>query len=194
MFRNFKYFLRSAATVFLILSAGVHRIFADSTAVVKAKSPEVQTMIPGQPAPDFKLPNQDGNVVSLADFKGKWIVLYFYPKDFTKGCSVEAHNFQVDLPKYDKANAVILGVSVDPVSSHKSFCAKEGLNFKLLADTDAVVSTLYGSVREVLGYKMAKRNTFVINPDRIVVRAFIGVKPLDHSREILAALADLQKG
>src|SRR3954466_9800691 len=100
----------------------------------------------GTAAPKFTLPSQDSPSVSLNDFKGKWVVLYFYPKDFTSGCTLEAHNFQRDLAKYEAANAVILGVSVDTAESHKEFCAKEGLNFKLLSDTDAKVSDQYGSV------------------------------------------------
>src|SRR4030081_1182254 len=84
----------------------------------------------GQSAPDFSLTTGDGSQVSLKDFKGKWIVLYFYPKDFTSGCTLEAHNFQRDLSKYDQTGAVILGVSVDTAQSHKDFCAKEGLNFR----------------------------------------------------------------
>jgi len=86
--------------------------------------------------------------VSLDQFKGKWVVLYFYPKDFTSGCTVEAHNFQRDLDKYTQRNAVILGVSVDTVDSHKSFCTKESLNFKLLADPGHTVVEKYGSVME----------------------------------------------
>src|SRR6266436_5611937 len=89
----------------------------------------------GSAAPDFTLNSQEGKTVSLHDFKGKWVVLYFYPKDFTTGCTIEAHNFQRDQAEYARRNAVILGVSVDSAESHKNFCAKEGLNFKLLADT-----------------------------------------------------------
>src|SRR5579862_2513158 len=89
----------------------------------------------GTQAPDFTLNSQEGKPVSLRDFKGQWVVLYFYPKDFTSGCTVEAHNFQRDLAEYQKRNAVILGVSVQDEASHKQFCAKEGLNFRLLADT-----------------------------------------------------------
>jgi peroxiredoxin Q/BCP len=91
---------------------------------------------PGSPAPQFTLKSQEGTPVSLQDFRGKWVVLYFYPKDFTSGCTLEAHNFQRDLAEYEKRNAVIVGVSVDDPNSHKQFCVKEGLSFKLLADTD----------------------------------------------------------
>jgi peroxiredoxin Q/BCP len=88
----------------------------------------------GTAAPDFRLPSQDSPEVNLKDFRGKWVVLYFYPKDMTTGCTIEAHNFQRDQPVYAKKDAVVLGVSVDSVDSHKQFCAKEGLNFKLLSD------------------------------------------------------------
>jgi thioredoxin-dependent peroxiredoxin len=101
---------------------------------------------PGSIAPDFSLPSQQGTPVSLKDYRGNWIVLYFYPKDQTPGCTREAHNFQADQSKYNERHAVILGVSVDTVDSHKKFCAKEGLNFKLLADSDGKVSQAYGSL------------------------------------------------
>jgi peroxiredoxin Q/BCP len=89
---------------------------------------------PAQPAPGFTLPSQDNTPISLSEYKGKWVVLYFYPKDFTGGCTLEAHNFQRDLDKYKAANAVVLGVSLDTADSHKGFCTKESLTFKLLAD------------------------------------------------------------
>src|SRR5947208_6850476 len=90
----------------------------------------------GQTAPDFTLPSQDGTNISLKDFRGKYVVLYFYPKDKTTGCTIEANNFQRDLPKYDQANAVIVGVSVDTTDSQKELCAEQSVTFKLLADTD----------------------------------------------------------
>src|SRR5262245_46868838 len=102
----------------------------------------------GAAAPDFSLMNGDAKSMGLKDFRGKWTVLYFYPKDFTGGCTMEAHNFQRDLAKYEQAGAVIVGVSVDTPESHKSFCAKEGLNFTLLSDPDGKVSEQYGSVME----------------------------------------------
>ena len=147
----------------------------------------------GAAAPSFNLVNNEGKQVSLADYKGKWVVLYFYPKDFTSGCTLEARNFQKDLAKYDAANAVILGVSVDPAESHKEFCAKEGLNFKLLADTDAKVSEQYGSIMEYNGAKLSARNTFLIDPQGKIAKVFEKVKVGGHSEEVLAALASLQK-
>ena len=104
-----------------------------------------QTPQVGQPAPDFTLPSAEGGSVSLKDYKGKWVVLYFYPKDFTSGCTLEAHNFERDLAKYQNQSAIILGVSADTAQSHKDFCAKEGLNFKLLADPELKAITAYGS-------------------------------------------------
>lgn len=147
----------------------------------------------GAPAPDFSLTTNEGKPASLKDFRGKWVVLYFYPKDFTGGCTLEAHNFQRDLAKYEQAHAVILGVSVDTADSHKSFCAKEGLAFKLLSDPDAKVSTEYGSVMEYQGHKLAARNTFLVDPDGKIAKVFMGVKPDGHSEEVLAALGGLQK-
>lgn len=147
----------------------------------------------GQPAPDFKLTAGDGSQVSLKDYHGKWVVLYFYPKDFTSGCTLEAHNFQRDLSKYEQAGAVILGVSVDSAQSHKDFCTKEGLNFKLLADSDAKVSAEYGSTMAHDGATMAARNTFIINPKGDIAKVYTGVKPADHSEQLLKDLADLKK-
>lgn len=153
-----------------------------------ADPPEV-----GKPAPEFKLKSNEGKEVSLKDYKNKWVVLYFYPKDFTSGCTIEAKNFQRDLAMYEKANAVILGVSVDTAESHESFCAKEGLSFKLLADTDTSVSSSYGSIRDYNGNKLSARNTFIIDPKGKVAKVFMAVSPAKHSEEVLAALAELQK-
>ena len=147
----------------------------------------------GAPAPTFTLVNNEGKQINLNDYKGKWVVLYFYPKDFTSGCTLEAKNFQRDLAKYDAANAVILGVSVDTAESHKEFCTKEGLNFKLLSDTDAKVSTEYGSIMEYNGAKLSARNTFIIDPQGKIAKVFEKVKVGGHSDEVLAALATLQK-
>jgi thioredoxin-dependent peroxiredoxin len=147
----------------------------------------------GKPAPEFKLMNQEGKPVKLKDFRGQWVVLYFYPKDFTSGCTLQAQNFQRDLASYQKAKAVIVGVSVDDVESHKNFCAKEGLNFKLLADTDTKVSEMYDSLKDYNGTKLSARNTFIIDPKGKVAKVFMAVKPAGHSEEVLAALAELQK-
>lgn len=172
-------------------------LFAFVVAVVLAcNSVNAVSEIPavGAAAPTFSLVNNEGKQVSLNDYKGKWVVLYFYPKDFTSGCTLEARNFQKDLAKYDAANAVILGVSVDTAESHKEFCTKEGLNFKLLSDPEAKVSTDYGSVMEYNGAKLSARNTFIIDPQGKIARVFEKVKVGGHSDEVLAALAELKKG
>ena len=146
----------------------------------------------GAAAPAFSLPNQEGAQVSLDQYKGKWVVLYFYPKDFTSGCTVEAHNFQRDIDKYTAKNAVILGVSVDNVDSHKGFCTKEGLNFKLLADPDHTVVQKYGSVMEYNGVVLAARNTFLIDPTGVIRKVYLKVGPEGHSAEVLADLTQFQ--
>ena len=146
----------------------------------------------GAAAPDFTLNSQEGAPVSLHDFKGKWVVLYFYPKDFTSGCTTEAHNFQHDLAQYEAKNAVIVGVSVQSSDSHKDFCAKEGLSFKLLADVDHKVSEAYGSLSNYGVAKLSARHTFLINPDGVIAKEFLDVSPGRHSEEVLAALTELQ--
>lgn len=147
----------------------------------------------GAAAPEFTLTSQEGNPVNLTALHGKWVVLYFYPKDFTSGCTIEAHNFQRDLKEYEAKNAVILGVSVDSVDSHKNFCSKEGLNFKLLADTNHQVAQKYDSLMENQGNIYAARNTFIIDPWGVIRKVYKKVNPNKHSEEVLAALADLQK-
>ncbi len=147
----------------------------------------------GSNAPDFSLPSQEGSSVSLKDYRGKWVVLYFYPKDQTTGCTREAHNFEVDQPKYAAHNAVVLGVSVDSVDSHKKFCAKEGLNFKLLADTEHKVTDAYGSLTNLGVVKFAARHTFLIDPSGKIAKAYTSVDPVKHSAEVLAELDQLQK-
>jgi peroxiredoxin Q/BCP len=145
----------------------------------------------GQIAPDFTLPSQDGSKVSLHDFRGKWVVLYFYPKDGTSGCTLEAHNFQRDIAKYQELNAEIVGVSVDSPDSHKDFCAKQGLHFKLLADTEKKVSQDYDSLMMII--HLSSRNTFLIGPDGKIAKVWMGVSPGKHSEEVLAALSSLKK-
>jgi peroxiredoxin Q/BCP len=147
----------------------------------------------GRPAPDFTLPSQEGDSVSLRNYRGTWVVLYFYPKDQTPGCTREAHNFQVDQAKYAEHHAIVLGVSVDSAESHKKFCAKEGLNFKLLADTNGKVSKAYGSLTNLGVVKFAARHSFIIDPAGNVAKAYTSVDPARHSEEVLAALDQMQK-
>jgi thioredoxin-dependent peroxiredoxin len=147
----------------------------------------------GSEAPDFTLSSQDGKSISLHDYKGKWVVLYFYPKDMTSGCTIEAHNFQRDLAKYDAKNAVILGVSVQDAKSHQEFCAKESLTFKLLADTKKEVSEKYDSVMNLGVVKLSSRHTFLIDPNGVVRRVWTSVDVKTHSDDVLAAIDQLSK-
>ncbi|HVZ60816.1 MAG TPA: peroxiredoxin, partial [Terriglobales bacterium] len=114
-----------------------------------------------------------------------------YPKDFTNGCTIEAHGFQTDLPKYEKHKAEVIGVSADTSESHKEFCAKEGLNFHLLADPRHEALAKYDSLNEERG--MARRNTFVIDPKGKVAKMFVAVDPNHHSQEVLAVLDEITK-
>ncbi len=142
-----------------------------------------------QPAPTFTLPTNTGTgKVSLADYAGKWVVLYFYPKDFTSGCTLEARRFQQDLPQYQQRQAEIIGVSADSVDSHAEFCDSEGLKFPLLADTDGAVSKAYGSWMGV--YSM--RHSFIIDPQGVLRATFVDVNPTAHSREVLTELDKIQ--
>jgi peroxiredoxin Q/BCP len=147
----------------------------------------------GSSAPDFTLNSQDGKPVSLHDYKGKWVVLYFYPKDMTSGCTIEAHNFQRDLAKYEAKNAVILGVSMQNEKSHQEFCAKESLTFKLLADTKSDVSEKYDSVMNLGVAKLSSRHTFLIDPNGVVRKVWTSVDVKTHSDDVLAAIDQLSK-
>jgi peroxiredoxin Q/BCP len=171
----------------VMVMPALHAALADDAAPMPAV---------GQQAPDFKLNSQEGTPVSLHDYKGKWVILYFYPKDMTSGCTIEAHGFQRDLAQYDAKGAVILGVSVDSVDSHKEFCAKDSLTFKLLSDTTKEVVAKYGSLQNYgkadNPMMAAARNTFLINPKGVIVKVYTNVKPTPHSEEVLADLTTAQ--
>ncbi len=142
-----------------------------------------------QPAPTFTLSSNSGDgEISLADYRGQWVVLYFYPQDFTPGCTVEAQRFQQDLPKYIERNTQVIGVSVDSVDSHAEFCEFEGLKFPLLADEDGSVSKAYGSWMSYFSL----RHTYLIDPDGILRERYVKVRPIIHSEEVLARLDELQ--
>jgi thioredoxin-dependent peroxiredoxin len=159
---------------------------------VRAMQTGKKAPVAGTTAPDFTVNSQDGKPVSLHDFRGKWIVLYFYPKDFTSGCTKEAHNFQRDLTLYEQKGAVILGVSVQDEGTHQKFCEKEGLSFRLLADTRYSVSTSYDSLMNLGVGKLSARHTFLIDPNGVVRKAYLKVDAGRHSEEVLADLAQLQ--
>jgi peroxiredoxin Q/BCP len=158
--------------------------FAPTANALGGKQPPLN-----QPAPEFTLPTNTGDgEVSLLDYRGKWVVLYFYPKDFTSGCTLEARRFQQDLQKYTDRNVQIVGVSADDVESHAEFCDSEGLKFPLLADTDGEISKAYGSWLGVVSL----RHTYIIDPEGILREIYTGVRPAIHSTEVLARLEELQ--
>jgi thioredoxin-dependent peroxiredoxin len=173
----------------LILIAAI-LIFATLLPLLRSRSGKPTA---GSIAPDFTLPSQDGTSISLHDFRGKWVVLYFYPKDQTPGCTREAHQFSVDQSRYAKRNAVVLGVNGDSVGSHKDFCAKTGINFKLLSDSNHKVMDSYGSLTNLGIVKFAARNSFLIDPEGKIAKVYTGVDPARHSAEVLAELDALQR-
>ena len=172
----------------VILLAAVLVILVVARIRAADKAPSV-----GTAAPDFSLNSLEGKAISLRDFRGKWVVLYFYPKDMTTGCTIEAHNFERDLAKYDAKNAVILGVSVQDEKTHQQFCTKESLTFRLLADTKKEVSQKYDSVMNLGVMKLSARHTYLIDPAGTIRKVWIDVDVKKHSDEVLAALDELQK-
>jgi peroxiredoxin Q/BCP len=176
-------------TVLSILAAAI----ALSVALIRVQAADQTIPAVGQTAPGFTLPSQDGSQISLSSFKGKWVVLYFYPKDQTPGCTVEAHNFQQALPQLEAKNAVVLGVSVDTPDSHKQFCTKEGLTFRLLADPEHSVVDKYGSLGQFedsnhVAHTIASRNTFLIDPQGKIVQEWVKVNPQTAASDVLAAI------
>jgi thioredoxin-dependent peroxiredoxin len=148
---------------------------------------------PGQPAPDFELPDQDGTPVRLSDLRGRRVVLYFYPKADTPGCTTQACGVRDHVSEYDAAGAVVLGVSPDPVKAVKKFHTGQGLNFTLLADEDHAVAERYGVWVEKSMYGRTymgnERTTFVIDADGVVTDVLRKVKPKEHDGLVLGALA-----
>jgi peroxiredoxin Q/BCP len=171
-------------TISLALAAAL--VLAASLITAHAADEPMPTA--GQAAPTFTLPSQDGSPVSLKSFRGKWVVLYFYPRDMTTGCTIEAHNFQNSLPQFQAKHAVILGVSVDSTASHQQFCTKDSLTFRLLSDSDHTVVSEYGSLGGHNGVSMANRNTFLINPKGKIVQVWTKVNPATSASDVLAAL------
>lgn len=177
------------------------RMFAAAIAGMLAVSPTAfaaDMLTAGATAPNFTLPSQENAPISLTDYKGKWVVLYFYPKDQTSGCSKEAHNFQRDLPKYEALHAVVLGVSLDTVESHKTWCTKDGFSFKMLADPEHKAVDAYGvpvkTVNTPAGpMTIALRDTFLISPEGKIVKTW-EVKDIDnHSADVLATIEAAKK-
>ncbi len=145
----------------------------------------------GDMAPNFNLQDQSGNAHELADYRGKWLVLYFYPKDDTPGCTTEACEFRDNIFAFKKLNSQIVGISLDDESSHKDFAEKYSLPFPLLADTGQKVATAYGVLGKMVGMSYAKRETFLIDPEGRIARHYPKVSPKSHSEEVLADLERL---
>ena len=150
-------------------------------------------LAPGSPAPAFRLPDQNGKLVSLADQRGKWVVLYFYPKDNTPGCTTEACDFRDNIFAFRELGAVVLGISVDDIESHRGFAAEHRLPFTILADSAKRVSKDYGVLHRPLGLMdLARRETFIIDPEGRVAKHYRDVDPEKHSKQVLADLKGLQ--
>ena len=148
----------------------------------------------GTAAPEFELADQNGNLHSLEDYRNQWVVLYFYPKDQTPGCTTEACEFRDNIFEFRDLNAQILGVSLDDVDSHKEFAEEYSLPFPLLADVDGNTSTAYGVKTRMFGMTVAKRQTFIVDPDGNIVKHYDKVKPAEHSAQVLADLKALGAG
>jgi len=182
---HFKQKFQQILILAIVVSLVWLSLFTAPVYALGGKLPELN-----QPAPTFILPTNTGSkTISLANLKGKWVVVYFYPKDFTSGCTLEARRFQADLPKFLAINTQILGISADSVDSHAEFCESEGLKFPLLADEDGAVSKAYGSW---VGF-LSMRHTFIIDPEGILRERFTKVSPSIHSQQILTKLRELQE-
>lgn len=148
----------------------------------------------GRPAPDFKLLDQNGKAHRLADYRGRWLVVYFYPKDDTPGCTAEACAFRDDVVELRLRNVGLLGVSTDDVKSHKEFAEKYHLPFPLLSDSDGTVAGAYGSLTRFGPFRFAKRHTFIIDPEGQVARIYRKVDPKVHSQQIIDDLEAIAAG
>jgi peroxiredoxin Q/BCP len=145
----------------------------------------------GKPAPDFRLQDQHSEWHTLEQHRGKWVTLYFYPKDDTPGCTKEACAFRDNIFAFDELDAIILGVSLDDTESHEAFAEKYSLPFSILADTDKSTAQAYGVYTKIVGFEMAKRETFLIDPEGNIAKHYPKVKPATHSEEVLVDLRKL---
>ena len=180
--------MKRSPTTSLAATIGV---FALAMTALAAAADRVTT---GNPAPEFELPDQTGQLHSLEDYREQWVVLYFYPKDETPGCTTEACEFRDNIFAFRDLNAQILGVSLDDVESHRKFAENHSLPFPLLADTDGSTSDAYGVKTRMFGMTVAKRQTFIIGPDGKIAKHYEKVKPAEHSAQVLADLKTLGAG
>ena len=162
--------------------------------VLPGSASAADQLVVGQPAPEFELPDQDGQLHSLEDYRDRWVVLYFYPKDGTPGCTTEACEFRDNIFAYREMNVQILGVSLDDVESHKRFAEDYRLPFPLLADPEGTSAEAYGVKTKFAGMTLAKRQTFIIDPDGNLAKHYEKVNPDTHSAEVLSALEALISG
>jgi peroxiredoxin Q/BCP len=158
-----------------------------------ASSSSIAGLKVGDKAPNFALQDQNNITHTLSDYEGQWIVLYFYPKDDTPGCTTQACDFRDAVKRIIASKAVVFGLSLDSVSSHKLFAEKYDLPFSLLADETGEVSELYDSLRNLLVYKAAKRNTFIVDPKGNIAKIYLSVNPKTHSEMVLNDLNSIQK-
>jgi peroxiredoxin Q/BCP len=176
---------------FVLLLAALFAVTALPLAATAA--PEEAGPATGQAAPEFRLQDQKGDWHTLAAERGKWIVLYFYPKDFTPGCTTEVCTFRDDIIALRKAGADVFGVSLDDVKSHAEFAEKYHVPFRLLSDADQSVAKNYGVLTSKLGMSYARRETFLIDPQGMVAKRYKDVDPKENSKQVLADLAELKK-
>ena len=180
------------ALLSLSLTTGlIHLAHAENNLFSKSSSNQKQWI--GQTAPDFKLQDQTGKWRQLKDFRGKWLILYFYPKDDSPGCTQEANRFKALYPEFTRSNAVVLGVSLDDVASHQKFSDKLALPFPILADSDHQLAEKLGIVRNLGVMKIAKRESFLIDPKGTVVYHYTSVNTQTHADEVLKDLKRLQQ-
>jgi peroxiredoxin Q/BCP len=168
------------------------RFAAFATFIAFAGFAYAQTAALGAVAPDFKLQDQNGKWQQLKDYRGKWVALYFYPKDQTPGCTTQACEFRDNIFGFREANAQILGISVDDVESHKKFSEKHGLPFPILADPTKETAKKYGALKSYFGMELAKRDTLLIDPEGRIVKRYVEVEPKGHSEIVLKDIKGLQ--
>lgn len=158
-----------------------------SSQIAQAETPKI-----GQPAPNFKLPDQNGKIHTLNNFRGKWLALYFYPKDDTPGCTEQACKFRDDLHKLEALGANVVGISVDNTTSHAKFAREYNLPFPLLADNNGETAAQYDSLLNLIIVKFAKRNTFLIDPDGKIAKIYLSASTSRNSVEVIEDLRKLQ--
>ena len=147
----------------------------------------------GDKAPNFILNDQNNEAHQLSDYEGRWVILYFYPKDDTPGCTTQACDFRDAVKRIIASRSVVFGLSLDSVESHKRFSDKNNLPFSLLSDEEGVAAKSYDSLNNFMGYKSAKRNTFIINPQGFLSKIYLSVDPKTHSQMVLNDLSLLQE-